>query len=112
MKIVPVILLATLALPLAVHAQGTIRGAEEGADAGSRAAGPVGGVVGGVVGAAAGTVGVQDRPRFREYAIHERRPSYHYDRDVRVGAVLPESDARIPRHPVPLYLRQRPCSVG
>ena len=95
MKFVPMILLATLALPLSANAQGTVRGAEEGADAGSRAAGPVGGVVGGVVGAAAGTVGgilgVQDRPRFREYVIQERRPSYHYDSDVRVGAVLPES---------------------
>jgi hypothetical protein len=95
MKIVPMILFATLALPMAAQAQGTVRGAEEGAAAGDRAAGPLGAAVGGAVGAATGTVGgilgVDDRPRFREYVYHERRPSYRYEGDVRVGAVLPES---------------------
>jgi hypothetical protein len=95
MKIVPMIVLATLALPLAAQAQGTVRGAQEGAAEGGRAAGPVGAIVDGTVGAATGTVGgvlgVEDRPRFREYVEHERRPSYHYDRELRVGAVLPES---------------------
>jgi len=38
--------LAALAVPLAVQAQGVVRGAEEGAAAGNRAAGPVGGAVG------------------------------------------------------------------
>src|SRR3954465_2971665 len=84
---------ATLALPVTAFAQGTVRGAEEGAAEGGRAAGPVGAIVGGAVGAATGTVGgilgVDDRPRFREYVVRERRPSYHYDREVRVGAVLP-----------------------
>jgi hypothetical protein len=93
--LVPMALLATLALPAAAQAQGTVRGAQEGAAAGDRAAGPVGAVVGGTVGAAVGTVGgilgVEDRPRFREYVEHERRPSFHYDRDLRVGVVLPES---------------------
>ena len=87
--------IATLALPLAAQAQGTVRGAEEGATQGGRAAGPVGAIVGGAVGAATGTVngilGVNDRPRFREYVVRERRPSYTYDRDLRVGVVLPES---------------------
>jgi hypothetical protein len=77
----------------AAHAQGTIRGAQEGAAAGERAAGPLGAVVGGALGAATGTVGgvlgVDERPRFREYVIHERQPSFWYDGDVRVGAVLP-----------------------
>ena len=76
-------------------AQGTVRGAEEGAAEGGRAAGPLGAIVGGAIGAATGTVGgilgVDDRPRFREYVVRERRPSYRYDNDVRVGVVLPES---------------------
>jgi hypothetical protein len=81
-------------LPYAAHAQGTIRGAEEGAAAGDRAAGPLGAIVGGAVGAATGTVGgilgVEERPRFREYVIREHHPSFRYDSDVRVGEVLPE----------------------
>ena len=71
---------ALVALPLAAHAQGTVRGAQEGAETGGRAAGPVGAIVGGTVGAATGTVGgilgVEDRPRFREYVVRERIPSY------------------------------------
>lgn len=86
--------LALVALPLAAQAQGTVRGAQEGAEAGGRAAGPLGAVVGGTVGAAAGTVGgilgVEDRPRFREYVVREHIPSYRYDQELRVGAVLPE----------------------
>lgn len=89
------IVAAALALPLAAHAQGTLRGAAEGAEEGGRAAGPLGAIVGGTVGAAVGTVegilGVGDRPRFREYVIRERRPSYIYREEVRVGTVLPES---------------------
>ena len=88
-------LFAMLAAPLAAHAQGTVRGAEEGANAGGRAAGPVGAIVGGAIGAATGTVGgilgVDDRPRFREYAVRERRNPYRYNQDVRVGVVLPQT---------------------
>ena len=86
---------AVVAVPLMAHAQGTLRGAAEGAEAGGRAAGPVGAIVGGTVGAATGTVegilGVDDRPRFREYIVRERRPSYRVHEEVRVGAVLPEA---------------------
>ena len=89
------IIAAILALPYAAQAQGTLRGAAEGADEGGRAAGPVGAIVGGTVGAAVGTVqgifGIDDRPRFREYVVRERRPSYRYRDDVRLGVVLPES---------------------
>lgn len=85
--------LVAVSLPTA-HAQGTIRGAEEGAARGDAAAGPLGAVVGGAVGAATGTVGgilgVDERPRFREYVEREHRPSYHYRGDVGVGVVLPE----------------------
>ena len=92
---VPMMLLATLALPMAAQAQGTVRGAQEGAAQGARDAGPVGAVVGGTLGAVSGTVGgilgVEERPRFREYVIRERQPSYRYSDEFRVGAVLPES---------------------
>jgi hypothetical protein len=90
-----VILLASLALPMTAQAQGTVRGAQEGAAQGGRDAGPIGAVVGGALGAAAGTVGgilgVEDRPRFREYVVLERVPSYRYSNEFVVGAVLPES---------------------
>jgi hypothetical protein len=88
------ILLTALALPVGAQAQGTLQGAAEGAHEGGRAAGPVGAIIGGAVGAATGTVegilGIDDRPRFREYVVREHRPSYHYSRAVRVGTVLPE----------------------
>ena len=91
----PMVLLATLTLPMTAQAQGTLRGAEEGAAAGGQAAGPLGAIVGGTIGAATGTVGgilgVEERPRFREYVVRERRPSYRYSGEVRVGVVLPES---------------------
>lgn len=93
--LMPLAMIATLALPVAAQAQGTIRGAQEGAAEGGAAAGPIGAIVGGTVGAAAGTVGgilgVDTRPRFREYVVRERHPSYTYREDVRVGVVLPES---------------------
>ena len=93
--LVSTMLLSLLALPVAAQAQGTVRGAERGAAQGERDAGPVGAVVGGTVGAVAGTIGgilgVEDRPRFREYVVRERHPSYRYDNDFRVGAMLPES---------------------
>ena len=86
---------AVLALPLAAHAEGTVRGAAEGAEEGGRAAGPVGAIVGGTVGAAVGTVnsilGIDDRPRFREYVVRERVPSYRVREEIRVGTVLPEA---------------------
>jgi Protein of unknown function (DUF1236) len=93
--VVPMMLLGMLALPMAAQAQGTVRGAQEGAAQGERDAGPIGAVVGGTLGAVAGTVGgilgVEDRPRFREYVVRERVPSYRYSDEFRVGAVLPES---------------------
>lgn len=85
--------LVVATLPYAAYGQGTVRGAEEGAAAGGRAAGPLGAIVGGTVGAATGTVGgilgVEERPRFREYVIRERHPSFRYGGEVRVGEVLP-----------------------
>jgi hypothetical protein len=87
---------AVLCLALSgAHAQGIVEGAEHGARDGARAAGPVGSVVGGVVGGVAGGVsgllGLDQRPRFREYVIREGRPSYRYSGDLVIGAELPGS---------------------
>ena len=98
---------ATVAAPLAAQAQvvnGTVNGAQRGAAQGEDAAGPVGGIVGGAVGAGVGAVtgavgtatgivgdvlGVNERPRFREYVVREHRPSYRYAETLRPGVVLP-----------------------
>ena len=91
---IPTMLLALLAMPISAHAQGTVRGMERGAAQGGRDAGPVGAAVGGAIGAVAGTIGgilgVEERPRFREYVIRQGLPSYHYDRELRLGVALPE----------------------
>jgi len=90
-----VAVIATVFLPVASHAQGVPGGVERGARDGERAAGPVGavvgGVIGGVVGGVSGVLGVDERPRFRSYVVEQRRPSYQYREDVRVGAVLPDN---------------------
>jgi hypothetical protein len=86
------------ALPLAANAQGVIGGTERGAAEGGAAAGPVGavvgGVVGGVTGGVAGVLGVDERPRFREYVVREHVPSYRYAEPLRPGVVLPEEGVR------------------
>jgi len=88
-------LVATVVLPVVTHAQGVPGGVERGSRDGERAAGPVGavvgGVIGGVVGGVASVLGVDERPRFHSYVVEQRRPSYQYREDVRVGAVLPEA---------------------
>lgn len=101
--------------------QDTVNGSRSGFDNGNAAAGPIGGIVGGAigagVGAATGAVGTatgvvgsifgvpDDRPRFREYAVGQGRPSYEYDSDLRVGSVLP-------RRGVVLYPVPRQYHVG
>ena len=85
--------LATLAMPAIAQAQGVPGGIERGSREGERAAGPlgaiVGGTIGGVVGGVNGVLGVDQRPRFRNYVGEQRRPSYTYGNEVRVGAELP-----------------------
>jgi len=89
-----VALAAVLAVPSLALAQGVPGGIERGAREGGNAAGPVGAVVGGAVGGAVGAVtgvlGIDQRPRFRSYVVEQRRPSYQYRDEVRVGVVLPE----------------------
>jgi uncharacterized protein DUF1236 len=84
---------AVLALPGVALAQGVPGGAAEGAAQGGAAAGLpgaiVGGVVGGVAGGVAGVLGIEQRPRFRTYVVEQRRPSYAYREQVRVGVQLP-----------------------
>jgi len=46
-------------------------------------------VLGGVGGAIVGGIASDKQPRFREYVVKERHPSYHYQGDVRVGSELP-----------------------
>lgn len=86
-------LVATLAIPAMAQAQGVPGGIERGSREGERAGGPigaiVGGTIGGVVGGVNGVLGVDQRPRFRNYVVEQRRPSYSYREDVRVGAELP-----------------------
>jgi hypothetical protein len=86
---------AVIVIPLSASAQGVPGGVERGAREGDRAAGPVGaivgGTIGGVVGGVVGVLGVDQRPRFRSYVVEQRRPSYRYEGDVRVGAELPEA---------------------
>lgn len=70
---------------------GAAAGAATGAVGGAIVGGPVGAVVGGVGGAIVGGLSTSDAPRFREYTVREKRPSYTYREEVRVGATLPES---------------------
>jgi hypothetical protein len=88
------ILSAAIAIPLSASAQGVPGGVERGSREGERAAGPVGavvgGTIGGVIGGINGILGVDERPRFHHYVVEQHRPSYRYEGDVRVGAVLPE----------------------
>ena len=85
--------LLLLLAPIGANAQGVVGGAANGAEQGNAVAGPVGAVVGGAVGAVTGGVdgllGIDQRPRFRDYVVHERHPSYRYGEEVRTGAVLP-----------------------
>jgi hypothetical protein len=111
MKTFAVTTIALIALTGVSAAQGVVRGAAEGAHDGNRAAGPAGGVVGGaagaVVGGVAGLLGVDQRPRFHEFALREHHDSYAYDRRVDVGAVLPEDGVTFyavpPEYDVPVY---------
>ena len=81
-----------LLLPVVAHAQsGAAVGAGTGAVGGLIVGGPVGAVVGGVGGAIVGGISDDTRPRFRTYVTEQRRPSYAYSSDLRIGAELPDS---------------------
>lgn len=91
---------ALLAMPLAANAQSdTAVGAGTGAVTGAIVGGPVGAAVGAGVGAIAGGISDANRPRFREYVVHEHPQSYRYEGDVAVGVVLPRD--RVSYYEVP-----------
>jgi hypothetical protein len=69
---------------------GAAAGAATGAVGGAVVGGPVGAVVGGVGGAVVGGIAGDNTPRFREYVVEQRVPSYSYQQEVRVGTVLPQ----------------------
>src|SRR6202790_764156 len=107
---------AAMALPVVTHAQGVPGGVERGSREGERAAGPlgavVGGVIGGVVGGVSGVLGVDERPRFRSYVVEQRRPSYQYREDVRVGVVLPEEGVTYYDSPAGIWRTRAPVHGG
>lgn len=70
---------------------GSAAGAATGAVGGAIVGGPIGAVVGGAAGAIVGGLADQQQPRFRQYVVTQGRPSYRYQDQVRVGAVLPTS---------------------
>ncbi|MET0530784.1 DUF1236 domain-containing protein [Microvirga sp. P5_D2] len=85
--------LATL-VPAAAFAQssgGAAAGAATGAVGGAIVGGPIGAAVGGVTGAIVGGLAGDAQPRFQQYVVTQNVPSYRYQEEVRVGAVLPSS---------------------
>lgn len=89
---------ALVVAPVAAFAQnnppaaqgGAVGGATTGAVGGAIVGGPVGAVVGGVGGAVVGAIIGDQTPRFRQYVVEQRVPSYTYADPVTVGTVLPE----------------------
>ena len=89
-------LLALAAFPVAAQAQtmnqGAASGMATGAVGGAIVGGPVGAVVGGAIGAmVGGGLTAEQQPRVQQYVVQQRQPSYRYQEEVRVGAVLPSS---------------------
>jgi len=87
---------AVLGLPVAAQAQssqgGAAGGMATGAVGGAIVGGPVVAVVGGAIGAVVGSaLTPEQQPRVQQYVIQQRRPSYQYQQQVQVGAVLPSS---------------------
>jgi hypothetical protein len=86
------IAVAALAFMAPATAQnGPASGAIGGAVVGGAVGGPVGAAVGAAAGATAGGIAEASRPRFHSYVTERRHPSYRYEREVRVGAELPDS---------------------
>jgi hypothetical protein len=91
-KLIAMGAILALAIPTVAYAQSNVPGgATAGAIGGLIVGGPVGAVVGGVAGAVVGGIADENRPQFREYVVTQRRPSYAYKGDVRVGVELPSS---------------------
>ncbi len=94
------VVVGALMIPIATYAQsGATTGAVTGAVGGAIVGGPIGLVVGGVGGAIVGGIADDRRPVFREYVVKENRASYAYDREVVIGAEMP--DAGVTYYEVP-----------
>lgn len=78
---------AIMAIPASAQNSGAAGGAAAGAVGGAIVGGPVGGVAGAVVGG----ISADNRPKFREYVVTQKRASYAYKDDLRIGAALPSS---------------------
>jgi hypothetical protein len=90
---------SAFALALPAQAQsGAGAGAATGAVGGAIVGGPVGAVVGGAAGAIVGGIADASRPKFREYVVERRHPSFTYEGEVAVGRELP---ARVTYYEVP-----------
>jgi hypothetical protein len=76
---------------MAIAQSGVAGGAVGGAIVGGAVGGPVGAAVGAAAGATAGGIAEDVRPRFHSYVVERKHPSYRYQQEVRVGAVLPDS---------------------
>ena len=78
---------ALLAAPIAVHAQGVIGGMQRGAAEGNAAAGPLGAIagtaVGGAVGGVNGVLGINPGPRYHRHWTYEHRSAYRHHRHHR-----------------------------
>jgi uncharacterized protein YcfJ len=83
--------LALMTAPAFAQSGGAAAGAATGAVGGAVVGGPVGAVVGAGVGAIAGGLADQQQPQFRQYVVTQKRPSYRYQEELRVGATLPSS---------------------
>jgi uncharacterized protein YcfJ len=88
------VVIAALSAPVYAQTAGPAAGATTGAVGGAIVGGPVGAAVGAVGGAIVGGIAEASQPRFQQYVVQQRVPSYTYREEVRVGAVLPEQGVR------------------
>ncbi|MGL4494287.1 MAG: DUF1236 domain-containing protein [Beijerinckiaceae bacterium] len=77
--------------PAQAPGAGVGAGAATGAVGGAIVGGPVGAAVGAVGGAIVGGIAEAMTPKFNTYVVQQNVPSFTYDREVTVGAVLPSS---------------------
>jgi Protein of unknown function (DUF1236)/Glycine zipper len=82
--------IVALMIPAFAYAQGgAAAGAAAGAAGGAVVGGPVGAAVGAVGGAIVGGIADDKSPKFKQYVIEEKHPSFTYRGEVVVGAALP-----------------------
>lgn len=88
------VVVAALSTPVYAQNAGPAAGATTGAVGGAIVGGPVGAAVGAVGGAIVGGIAEATQPRFRQYVVRQRVPSYTYREEVRIGATLPSDGVR------------------